>query len=134
MSRRAWPTELHILWGEAGSGKSRHVWELDAEVYPVPNPNGGSLWFDGYVGQDVVLLDDFYGWCPLHLLLKMADRYPLQVPIKGGHTEFVAKSLYITSNKPWREWYKWDELGNQLMAAFERRIVSCVKMIKERVV
>lgn len=125
-------TEVHILWGEAGSGKTRHVWELGLSVYPLPHPNGGSVWFDGYNGEQVLLLDDFYGWIPVHLLLKLGDRYPLRVPIKGGMTQFVSTKLYITSNKPWSDWYKWDELGHELKQAFNRRITTCVHMINER--
>jgi hypothetical protein len=122
--RREWKTEVIILWGDAGTGKTRYVYDTHGydEVYDVPRPNGGSVWFDGYTGQEVVLLDDFYGWIPLHLLLKLGDRYPLQVPTKGSHTEFSAKYLYITSNKPYEEWYKWADFGLSLKEAFERRI------------
>lgn len=122
---RTWPTECIILWGEPGTGKTRQVWDLGLSVYALPQPQGSSVWFDGYTGQDVLLLDDFYGWLPLHLLLKLGDRYPLSVPIKGGMVRFVSKFLYITSNKPWTEWYKWSELGSQLEGAFRRRIVRC---------
>ena len=117
-------TKLIIYWGKAGTGKTRAVWDAHgfASIYPVPQPNGGSVWFDGLDSKSVCLLDDFYGWIPLHLLLKMADRYPLDVPIKGGMCRFRCTHLYITSNKHWSEWYKWDELGNNLREAFERRI------------
>lgn len=123
---RDWPTEMHILWGEPGTGKTRSVWEKGLTVFPMPQPQGSSIWFDGYEGQDILLLDDYYGWLPLHLILKLGDRYPLRVPIKGGMVDFTSKYLYITSNKPWEEWYKWSELGNSLQGAFRRRIVSCV--------
>lgn len=123
---RSWKTLVIISWGDTGTGKTRAVYEAHNDVYDLPRPNGGSVWWDGYVGQEVVLLDDFYGWIPLHLLLKLGDRYPLQVPVKGGMTNFRPKYLYITSNRPWTEWYKWEELGYRLKDAFERRIDSCV--------
>lgn len=125
---RNWKTKTYIFWGEAGSGKTRRVYEELREehgpVYDVPRPNGGSIWFDGYdpAIHKVILFDDFYGWCPLHLLLKLCDRYPMQVPVKGGHVEFCALALVFTSNKPWSDWYKWDEFGSELEKAFERRI------------
>lgn len=122
---RSEPTELHILWGEPGTGKTRSVWESGLSVYAVPQPNGGSVWFDGYQGEEAVLLDDFYGWIPLHLLLKLADRYPLQVPVKGGMVNFSSKRLYVTSNKSWEDWYNWAEFGSALRGAFQRRIVKC---------
>jgi len=120
---RTWKTELIILWGKAGSGKTLQVYSENekGEVYDLPRPNGGSVWFDGY-HHEVLLLDDFYGWIPLHLLLKLADRYPMQVPCKGGMLNFNAKKLYITSNTHPDEWYKWNEFNNNLRQAFDRRI------------
>lgn len=117
-------TKLHIFWGEAGTGKTRKVWDNHDrdDVYALPQPNGGSVWFDGMGVRKVLLLDDFYGWIPLSLLLKLADRYPLSVPVKGGMIQYACTHIYITSNKPWQEWYGWEVLGNNLKAAFERRI------------
>jgi len=114
-----------VYWGTAGTGKTRAVYDTYGfdRVYDLPRPNGGSVWFDGLSpGHDVLLLDDFYGWLPLHLLLKLMDRYPLQVPTKGGMVNFNVKYLYITSNKPWTEWYDWSKLGHNLLEAFKRRI------------
>lgn len=128
---RSEKTEVHIYWGAAGSGKTRRVYseakEAGLRVYDVPRPNGGSVWFDGYESHEVVLFDDFYGWCPLHLLLKLGDRYPMQVPIKGGMVPFTAKRLVFTSNSPVDEWYKWDEWNSELRKAFDRRVDLIVK-------
>lgn len=128
-TRRSTKTQLRILWGVAGSGKTRRVYDTHGEgVYDLPRPNGGSVWFDGLgAGHCALLIDDFYGWIPLHLLLKLADRYPLQVPVKGGMVNFNVQYLYITSNKPWQDWYRWEELGQNLQAAFERRIDECTE-------
>ncbi|KAF8784594.1 Replication-associated protein like [Argiope bruennichi] len=38
-------------------------------------------------------------------LLRLLDRYPLKVPIKGGYAEFNSEIIYITSNQHWSEWY-----------------------------
>jgi len=51
------------------------------------------------------VLDDFYGWLPWDFLLRLLDRYPLLVETKGGQVQFVAKTVVITSNKPYLEWY-----------------------------
>lgn len=131
---RDFKTQVHILWGDAGTGKTKYVYDTFGakHVYDVPRPNGGSVWFDGLRGDHrVCLLDDFYGWVPLHLLLKLGDRYPLQLPIKGGMVEFRCEHLFITSNKPWIEWYRWDEFGVALKEAFMRRIDECKRYNKE---
>lgn len=115
-------TKLVILWGKAGTGKTRLVYDTHGkDVYDLPRPNGGSVWFDG-LAHSVLLIDDFYGWVPLHLLLKLGDRYPLRVPVKGGMVNFNCTHLYITSNKHPDEWYHWSELGHNLREAFDRRI------------
>jgi len=124
---RNFKTKLIIYWGAAGSGKTRKVYSEGGNVYPVPQPNGGNVWFDGLENQESVLLDDFYGWIPLSLLLKMADRYTMQVPVKGGMVNFAPKNLYITSNSHPNEWYKWGEMNSNLRAAFDRRIDEIVE-------
>jgi len=124
---RDFKTTLIIYWGGAGTGKTRRVYSEGGSVYPVPQPNGSAVWFDGYCSQESVLLDDFYGWIPLSLLLKMADRYSMQVPIKGGMTNFAPKKLYITSNSHPDEWYKWGEMNANLRAAFDRRVDEIIE-------
>jgi hypothetical protein len=121
---RNWKTRTVILWGDSGTGKTRSVYDYfgNENVYDVPRPNGGNVWFDNYNGQRVVLLDDFYGWLPLHFLLKIADRYAMQVPCKGGFRNFNPEYLCITSNSEWTNWYKWPEFGERLLAAWKRRI------------
>lgn len=66
---------------------------------------GDYKWFDGYVGQPIVIIDDYRGEYPLQLLLKLLDRYQMSVPVKGGFTEWLPKKVYITSNIHPNEWY-----------------------------
>lgn len=122
-SRRTQKTKVAVLWGVAGTGKTRAVYDkfgFDG-VYDLPRPNGGSVWFDGYKQQKCLLIDDFYGWIPFHLLLKLGDRYPLQLQRKGGFVEFNSEYLVITSNKPWNEWYDMEKIGRALEGALRRR-------------
>ncbi|KAL0152209.1 hypothetical protein M9458_051932 [Cirrhinus mrigala] len=53
-------------------------------------------WWDGYDGQDNVIIDDFYGWIAYDELLRVCDRYPCKVPVKGAFVEFVAKWEFVT--------------------------------------
>lgn len=114
-------TELHIYWGDPGSGKSRKAHEENKGAYWLMKPNGSSVFFDGYDGHETVIIDDFYGWLPYDLLLRMADRYPLRVQIKGGSVNFVAKKIIITSNHPYAMWYN---NPNIVIGALERRITN----------
>lgn len=128
---RDFKTQLRINWGAAGTGKSYDCFHNDQfgreEVYTLPRPNGKNVWFDGYepMKHRALLLDDFYGWIPLHMLLVLADENPIQVPIKGGMRKFRAECLFITSNCRYDSWYDWDRFDPELRRAFERRIDEC---------
>lgn len=103
---RDWPTNLEIHVGEPGSGKSHQARERFPNAYWMMRPTSEKIWFDGYTNQDTIILDDFYGWIPWDLLLRLADKYPLRLETKGGSVECVIKNLIITSNKKPNEWYK----------------------------
>lgn len=111
--------EILVYWGASGTGKTRKAVGDWPDAYILTKPNkDGNVWFDGYQGQETVILDEFYGWIPYDLLLRMCDRYPLRVPIKGGTVKFAATRVVFTSNKPWKEWYPHIDDTS----AFERRI------------
>lgn len=105
---RHWVTEVIVLVGPTGCGKTKWVFDMtqDENLSLWTYSSGG--WFDGYDGQQVALFDDFYGveskidW---DLLLKLCDRYPMKVPVKGGFREWCPKKIVITSNSPVHEWY-----------------------------
>lgn len=102
--KRNWKTIVIVLWGRTGVGKSRFVHDqIQDSTFWSP---GDYLWFDGYTGQDIVLFDDYRGEYKLQMLLKLCDRYPMSVPIKGGFTEWSPKKIYITSNINPCQWYK----------------------------
>jgi len=101
---RQWETNVVVYWGKTGAGKTRAVFAFaDVEsIYVHP----GDQWFDGYVGQPVALFDDFNGSeFKLSYLLKLLDRYPMKVPVKGGFANWIPKNIFITSNKDPKEWY-----------------------------
>lgn len=102
---RDWVTDVNVFWGKTGRGKTRAVFEFieKAQIYVHP----GESWFDGYTGQKVVLFDDFSGSeFKLSYLLKLLDRYPMRVPVKGGYANWVPRHVFITSNKDPDLWYE----------------------------
>lgn len=86
-------------------------------------------WWDGYVGQKSVVVDDFYGWISIDSLLRICDRYPLHLEIKGSHVQFQADTIVFTSNKPWTEWYK--TMLPEHVPAFARRVDEEYHFTKE---
>lgn len=110
MRKRPLEKWVCVLYGPTGTGKTRHVYDNhDADdIYVVQQGTGSqnSLWFDGYTGQSVVLIDDFRGNIMFKFLLNLLDRYPLRVQVKGGTVLFNPNKIYITSNHNPSQWYK----------------------------
>lgn len=103
---RDFKTRVTVLVGRPGCGKSRMAAQLCADHSTYYKPRG--VWWDGYDGQCSVVIDDFYGWMTCDELLRVCDRYPCKVPVKGSFVEFVARNVYITSNRHVWEWYKFE--------------------------
>uniref|UniRef100_A0A8R1XS69 RNA_helicase domain-containing protein n=1 Tax=Onchocerca volvulus TaxID=6282 RepID=A0A8R1XS69_ONCVO len=53
------PTELYLIIGETGIGKTTFATKLSKSHY-IKTANMGP-WWDDYEQQEVVILDDFYG-------------------------------------------------------------------------
>lgn len=124
---RGWMTEMHILWGVSGSGKSHTAREEAGDgAYYLPVPKkGGPIWWDGYQGEEHVVIEDFYGEIDLQFMLKMVDKYPFKVQVKGAMVEFRAKKIWITSNSNWELWYSTEFMRiAEHKTAFNRRITS----------
>lgn len=77
------PLEVLVLWGPAGSGKTRWVFDnflLDS-IYMFPAPSNRVLWADGYVDQPVAVIDDFDDQeFSLPYMKRIMDRYAVQAP------------------------------------------------------
>lgn len=120
------PKQVYVLWGEAGAGKTKlaNTTFLDYECYSLNIERDRSLWFDGYVGQPVVIIDEFEGPKQIDLtyLLRLLDGYPMRVQTKGGFTCWCPSIVVITSNYRSSEWYT-NESPYRLLA-LERRITK----------
>ncbi|QSX73453.1 replication-associated protein [Wolvfec circovius] len=117
---RDWKTQVFVYIGPPGCGKTRNVMEecgkFGYDLYFKPR----GPWWDGYNGQEAVVLDDFYGWIPYDELLRVCDRYPLRVPVKGGYENFTSKVLFITSNSYPEDWYSSENIRGRIEALFRR--------------
>lgn len=116
-----------IYWGESGVGKTRKVFDDYGyeNVYTLDNTGTKALWYDGYEGQKVLLIDDFYGWIDYGIMLRILDGYPYRGPVKGSFTWAQWDTVIITSNRPPKTWYP-----TGLTPAFHRRIYRCYKVTK----
>lgn len=115
-------TQDLVVWlyiGKPGTGKTRTAHELFPELFRLPI--GKDLWFNTYQQQPEVLIDDFSGNIGLTQLLQLLDRYPIQVPVKGGFTWWCPNTIIITTNIPIEDWYDYTTRQDSF-EALQRRI------------
>lgn len=102
-------------WGKPGTGKSRRA----RNEYPDAFMKTQNKWFDGYDGEDAIILDDLDKFNKLgHHLKIWADRYSCKGEIKGATIELAHKVFVVTSNYHPRDLWPDDE---ELKEAISRR-------------
>ena len=99
-SRRNSPTLGYWCFGATGTGKSRWAMNLTPDSCYVKD--GTTKWFCGYKQQETVIIDDYRvnPQLSFSFLLRLADRYPMNVEMKGGNIEFNSRRVIITCPLP----------------------------------
>jgi RNA helicase/Putative viral replication protein len=116
-----------VRYGQSSTGKST-IWtkDFDSEnIYVLKDSNGASIWWDGYDGQELSIIDDYNNNLPLKYMLNLMDHTPMMVDIKGGTTKFNSKKLLITTNKSPLEWFPNIDRESEHYIALLRRIDEC---------
>lgn len=80
------PSKKRVIkwyYGSTGTGKTRAAINESPDDYYITMKD--LKWWDGYIGQKVVIIDDFRrDFCTFHELLRIVDRYPYRVNTKGS--------------------------------------------------
>ena len=85
----------YVVWchGPTGSGKTKY--SMDQCINPYITMN--NRWWDGYDAHAYVIIDDLRSDSyRFDYLLRLLDRYPMKIEIKGGTRQFLARHIYIT--------------------------------------
>lgn len=110
---RDWEPKVLLFVGPTGTGKSMTAFSLArsgyfGSYYVVPMTKGSGLYFDGYEGQDCVIIDEMDGSrCRPTFLNSLCDRYPFSVPVHcSPNVPFLARYIIIISNFMPKDWWK----------------------------
>jgi len=120
--KRDWVTNVIIIYGKTGTGKTREAMKLspDSVFY-------SRGFINGYFGQEVVLFDDFqWDTMPIQVWLRLCDRYPCTMEIKGGQVNWAPRTVIFTSNEHPDEW--WPKASEMHREAFQRRITETIAL------
>jgi hypothetical protein len=113
------------IWivGPPGTGKTHYVVTKEPVLYWKPQ----NKWWDGYEGEEAILLDDLDSNCLGHYLKRWMDKYACTGEVKGGKVALQHKRFYVTSNyTPGQLWQ--DDL--MMREAIERR---CEMIVMDQV-
>lgn len=113
-----------LFQGAAGIGKTSWIkWTYGPEncFTPICSLNT-KAWYDGYKGEEVIILEEFEGQWPITELNKLFDRDPARVEFKGGSVVCRAHTFFITSNKGPTEWWPDNCWNAEQMRGLQRRI------------
>lgn len=120
---------IYICYGPTGTGKSSWAYafakknNMTIYVAMVPPRGRDKFWWNGYEQQQVVLLDEFYCTVAYSYMLRLLDRFPMKVEVKGSHAQFNSPYIIITTNKDPKDWYgpSGKSPGIEDRSALERR-------------
>jgi len=120
-----------VIWlhGQTGAGKTKYIYD-NHQYKDVWMSSKNLDWFDGYTGHKVAVFDDFRGSsCSFNWLLRLLDKHPLQVPVKGGFTDWTPEFIYITSCKKPEDVYNKETFDNdEKVEQLLRRITEIKNM------
>lgn len=129
--RRNWSMEVIVIWGPTGTGKTRWCYENHPDAYWKSKSCGAAQFWDGYEGQSVIVVDEYYGWFSWDYLLRFTDRYPFSLDIKHGTVNCAARTIVFTSNKHPKDWYPNSKYGWDDSNPFKRRITEIRELAGE---
>lgn len=95
--------EVRVYWGTPHSGKTHAAVEWLGEGYY--DKLSMNKWWDGYQGEECVLIDDFDSQIGYTHLKRWFDKYKCSVETKGGAVPLRATKIAVTSNIDPKLWW-----------------------------
>ncbi len=127
--KRDFQTEVTVLYGISGAGKTRYAMEAFPSPYKLACFGQGTDFFGDYRPRqhETVVADEFYSNWQFNTWKQVCDRYPTEVHTKGGFLQFLASHMVFTSNSSPDQWYPNVRLDSIANDAFNRRVHNIVQ-------
>ncbi|QMW68813.1 replication-associated protein [Crucivirus-345] len=123
-------TEGIWYWGKTAVGKSHLAFEgyHPSTHYLLSLEDKG--WWEGYNGQDTVIINDFRGEIKYSELLQLIDKWPYNVTRRNrGTVPFISKRVIITSSLPPDKCYRHRQDEDCIEQLLRR--LKVVELVKE---
>jgi len=108
--RQSTGVRVIVLYGKTDIGKTyqavNNYGAGDYHLQECPSHKDQRIWFNGYISQRKLILDDFSGdFVQFRYLLRLLDKYKLKVEYKGGFSWALWDTVVITTNVHPSQWY-----------------------------
>lgn len=94
--------EVIVYSGKTGTGKTYKAVTENPEAYIISNLK----WWNGYNGEKVIIIDEYNNDIPCTEMIRLLDRYPLRLEVKGNHTYANWHKVIITTNLQKHEFHE----------------------------
>ena len=128
-SKRRTELEVTYIYGDAGAGKTRYIYDNYDDVYRTTNYEHP---FDDYEHQSILVLDEYRSNFPIEYLLNILDIYPLNLACRFHNKVACFTKVFIISNAPLDEQYEHEKAHTK--KALYRRIHKVIKMTHKETV
>lgn len=122
---------ITYIYGATGTGKTRGIHEKHGarNICRITNyRKDGTVYFDGYNREDVLVFEEFHGQVNLPDLLSWIDRYPIKLPARYYDRQACFTKVYFTSNVSLFELYPEIQLNYpDTWSAFLRRVNKVIE-------
>lgn len=107
-------------WGPSGAGKTyKPIKEHKSHFI-----KNGTTWWDGYIQQEAIIIDDFEAEWDFRDLLRLLDENPYTAYVKGGSIPVNSKYIYITC-----EFHPKDLFTGTRYTQVKRRITNIIHVL-----